>query len=149
MVNGLPWSFAMHKNGLVHRVTRVKATVNRGSAKHTACSDRRHNRILQGPAPRRCPLATDQGTDTEATDGLWIPELSSWKLSGLSGETRRAHRQAQQPAKFGMDEDCARRIADVRDLASELKEGYEQWLRDRLLRVGASILPFPAMPHAR
>lgn len=81
--------------------------------------------------------------------GLWIPEV-------VIVEAVRHYRakldehiaRLNSLPSLAWDEDCARRIADVRDLVSELKEGYEQWLRDRLLRVGASILPFPAMPHA-
>jgi PIN domain len=80
---------------------------------------------------------------------LWIPEVVIMEAVRHYRAKLDEHiAKLSSLPRLAWDEGYVRGIAEARDLISQLKEGYEQWLRDRLQRAGAEILPLPAMPHA-
>jgi hypothetical protein len=83
---------------------------------------------------------------------LWIPEV-------VVRESSRHYRSQvnQQVSRLVNAEDALLKLSwnrnpgatrdDHRTSAEQLKDGYEEWLRSLLTRIGATILPLPAISH--
>jgi len=83
---------------------------------------------------------------------LWVPEVVIREASRHYSTQLNLHLGKLRDAddalgKLSFDSGAQPGIENHRDRAATLSAGYEQWLRDWLAQVGATILPLPKMHH--
>jgi hypothetical protein len=83
---------------------------------------------------------------------LWVPEVVIREAvrhyrSQLDQHLTKLDDADDALSKLSFGGDVHPGIREHRDKVAALQTGYEQWLRDRLGRVGAKILPLPQISH--